>query len=1320
MSGKTALHSGAFNFLSFISNRVDPRTGQYGLSIELPVLRGDYLGGANFPLRLTYSSMGAGDFGYGAGWDINLSSFIEDAYPDGLGALSLYTGERFTVKSVGDILEKRLDTFHFHKDGEGLYRVEHKDAQLTEVLQRSKIGTQKLALPVKLYADSRRWLEFEYQDSPHLPGTPCLSEVYESGVDMQKRRRLLLIEYAANMIITLHPDDPAAQASYMLEFNGRELRRVLLPTDELAYWEFHYQPVHGQICVSRVRTPTGALEHIEYGVDGDPGHKLPKVDQYLPRVKRHRIFAKPGQADSETVIEYDYSSTNFVGNGSTITWNNNGRDNLYDVTDPKYTYWSKTKERCPGQRDRSVLRTYDRFHRSIEEKQVQGRCEITTVTSYPGEVTDPFDKQPANFQLPWVSTRRWQLDGSVVSGKSEHTTLYDEFGNLISELAATGVETVYTYYPAKGEPGKCPEDPQGFVRWRKSQTIKPARKGEGAAATVHTDYLYKALDPISLPPDTPEYIVKPWLVPTEEHLVALEGEARLPLSQTITQYHESMDDLLSYGRPAKTTFTMGGKNTATWYSYTTEVVERHRALVTTHVVQGFDHKHKLEDGTERDVQKTFTLKHSALIGEPLLNRDDNDVEIAYAYDRLARVIKETVAPNDPLYKASRTYSYRLAVRDEPAVQTATDVKGVTTRSMLDGLGRVYEEQRMDADSAQVWRRQQYRKSYSATYNAYGQLVEETEYDWMADAVDGQGIHRAVDLVLQTSYGYDDWGQQTWQKGPDEIYHYEVTDPVGNEASACMPIKRSWRVSADGSVESGVTETWLNRFEEATRVRRFKTAQDTVAYSEHTYHHDGLGRVVREVAADKATTYNTYDAFGRLLKQTLPDGSQVNRRYAAFDSGDLPEYIDVNGTELGTQTFDGLKRLYLSDTGGRKRTLYYKPGQNRPEKVFTPAKQWVSYKYNPVLGEEPLERVSGPFTADYVYDPENARMTRCVEDGQVLEREYFSTGQMKWEERIEHEGTEDEQRFKMFYEFSYRERMLSYKDVLDQRQDYQYDAAGRLQMTSLGSTVALFEYDKLGRTSKIETRDGENYLITALEYDEFDRERLRRFDMKGEVQTLIQGYDECDRIAVKTLWPGEPEEDDLRQADLYADRVRGKLYQPAVSADVNERLKRIYAQHEPFNSGAEGVLKEHNGWLRNEVYAYDSRGRLYDYKCSGTLSPVDPQGHEIRTQAFEFDPLDNIILVITELTDKVTQQPGENVAEYFFEYRDPAQLSRITNSYPGYTAEARLHYDDDGNLDDDGEGMQMQYDPTGRLRSVVKAGVTSQYYFDGLDRLSGQS
>ncbi|MGE8465532.1 MAG: hypothetical protein ACN6QE_05265, partial [Pseudomonas putida] len=324
------------------------------------------------------------------------------------------------------------------------------------------------------------------------------------------------------------------------------------------------------------------------------------------------------------------------------------------------------------------------------------------------------------------------------------------------------------------------------------------------------------------------------------------------------------------------------------------------------------------------------------------------------------------------------------------------------------------------------------------------------------------------------------------------------------------------------------------------------------------------------------------------RDNLYDVTDASYTYATFDSDDLPESIDVNGLVLGTQTFDGLKRLYRSVTGGRERIQYFKAGQNRPEKVFTPSKQWVDYEYNPVLGEEPFRRVSSQFSADYVYDPENARLLECSENGQTLQREYFSTGQLKTETRLE-----NGEQYKMSYMFSYRERMLSYTDVLGQQQSYEYDPVGRLKKTTLGTTTATFEYDAFGRTSSIRTEEGDNYLVTQLEYDEYDRETLRRFDMKGDIQTLKQDYDVCDRIVEKTLMAGEQEDGEL---------------------------------------------------LRNETYAYEARGRLYGYNCTGPLSPVDPQGHTISAQAFEFDALDNIILVITSLIDKDSAQPGENVAE----------------------------------------------------------------------------
>ena len=81
----------------------------------------------------------------------------------------------------------------------------------------------------------------------------------------------------------------------------------------------------------------------------------------------------------------------------------------------------------------------------------------------------------------------------------------------------------------------------------------------------------------------------------------------------------------------------------------------------------------------------------------------------------------------------------------------------------------------------------------------------------------------------------------------------------------------------------------------------------------------------------------------------------------------------------------------------------------------------------------------------------------------------------------------------------------------------------MKKTTLGTTTATFEYDAFGRTSSIRTEEGDNYLVTELEYDEYDRETLRRFDMKGDIQTLKQDYDVCDRIVEKTLMAGEQED-----------------------------------------------------------------------------------------------------------------------------------------------------------------------------------------------------
>ena len=86
---------------------------------------------------------------------------------------------------------------------------------------------------------------------------------------------------------------------------------------------------------------------------------------------------------------------------------------------------------------------------------------------------------------------------------------------------------------------------------------------------------------------------------------------------------------------------------------------------------------------------------------------------------------------------------------------------------------------------------------------------------------------------------------------------------------------------------------------------------------------------------------------------------------------------------------------------------------QPQTVTTPAGALITYQYQPQLGEEPMSRELAPgVAASYVYDPKNARLVSCEEQGQILEREYFSTGDLHIERRHE-----DGQVYEMEYQYS---------------------------------------------------------------------------------------------------------------------------------------------------------------------------------------------------------------------------------------------------------------------------------------------------------------
>jgi RHS repeat-associated protein len=325
-------------------------------------------------------------------------------------------------------------------------------------------------------------------------------------------------------------------------------------------------------------------------------------------------------------------------------------------------------------------------------------------------------------------------------------------------------------------------------------------------------------------------------------------------------------------------------------------------------------------------------------------------------------------------------------------------------------------------------------------------------------------------------------------------------------------------------------------------------------------------------------------------------------------------------------------------------------------VYTASGEAIEYLYQPQLGEQPIQRKLPGSTADYTYDPKNARLLSGREQGETLERDYFVSGELKAERRVQ--GGEA---YAMRYQYSLDGLLLSYTDVMGATQTWAYDTSGRLERTGAGTLTSTFSYNALGQTERIETVDsaqGQSLRVT-LEYDDIGREVLRSFVLPdGVEQQLTQAYDAADHRQQRTLREG-------------------------------------------------GTL------LRDETFKYDSRGRLELYTATGPLAPLDPADKQIQSQAFKFDALDNLTEVTTVFVG------GSNTALYEYNGEDPVQLSAISNSHGDYPPHIELVYDENGNLTVDEAGRSLEYDALGRLLSVSAAGDAAavDYGYDALDSLT---
>ncbi|MBC3479733.1 RHS repeat protein [Pseudomonas sp. SWRI77] len=1258
MTTQHSVHSNAFNFMSFVKGGVDPRTGQYTVALKLPEIKGNDLQGPAFEVNLFFSPLNGEDSGYGLGWNLQLSQYTPHNQ-----VLALSSGETYKITDQGTspmtLREQKIDSFHVYREGDADLRVVHRSG-LVEILTRQGTRDHQVWMTSTLFSPLGHRLDLTYSlfDSRH--------PILDSVIDGNGTLLFKLTREGGKVSLLEQPGkgaggEPLATYEIHLTSSDSRVSSIVLPSADRASWRFAYSSVRGFLCVSDAWTPTGAHEQLMYG---DSGHQFPPASgrPALPRVTRYLV--DPGFEQALVDHEYEYPGAhNFVGGGTQIPWDDtSGYDNLYSYLDA-YEYGSDEKLMIGGRVARVIERRFNRLHLMVRETTRQNGHVQENITRYHVVDGRPFEQQSPTCQLPIEDVRSWALDGSCLPPRTERVTRsYDNHGNLLTQTEATGVNQTNQWYSAAEEDGH-PADPEGFVRHLKQTTTTPAATGKGFAPVLCRTYRYLTLPALSGSGVAPAHLVE------QESLSDLSSKALLETTQF--QHADADEDAFLHGRVIKqvvSNFDESSPGVSEAYETTTEYVyTKAPATYACETVLKTQERLSGHDGES----KTIHLEHSLLTGEPLLNQDqtgagESDIEIRYEYDALRRVTRETVAPGKP-YEASRRYEYRLCANEgDQAMQWQHDVKQVMTTSCLDGLNRAIAEERQDVDNPDFDGAS--RPSYRARYDAFGLMVEQTEIDWL-----GQDT-----LELTTTFEYDDWGAQYCMTGPDGVSTFEQTDPVGTPQSN-GPIITQWREHCASQAITGTTITWLNLFGKPVRIERFDLEDVAISLQRNEY--DGLGRVTKESVGqglDPRVNQYSYDAFDRLLAHTLPDTHVVHRAYAPHSREDLPISIKVNAILLGEQTFDGLGRRTSATTGGRLQRFEYAPGQAQPSRMIAADGEVVEYEYLPALSDEPQKRILSGVTANYQRDPQNGRLLSCDTPEMKVTREYFSTGQVKYEQR------DDEQSHSMSYDYSLRGRILAYADVLEQLQLYQYDTAGRLLQTQLCRPVsgpvpayqvhhqepepelevliqADFTYDAFGRNETTTTRDmlSGQVLKTSLHYDAFEREQLRTFDFGDSVQTLEQHYDDIDNITKR-------------------------------------------------------VLKEGEEVLRDEAYYYDRRGRLIRYTCTpdSPLAPVDPYGKTITRQSFSFDELDNITRVITLFPG------GDNQAIYAFDNTDPVQLSSITNDHDDYPKRIDLTYDANGNLVRDEAGREFHYDSLNRLLQVVTPETSASYSYDPQDVLSG--
>lgn len=633
----------------------------------------------------------------------------------------------------------------------------------------------------------------------------------------------------------------------------------------------------------------------------------------------------------------------------------------------------------------------------------------------------------------------------------------------------------------------------------------------------------------------------------------------------------------------------------------------------------------------------------------------------YVYDLMDRLKMLTETPS-----GTGPFVLKYSYDKNSNLETETDRRGVTMTHTYDALnfktgttasgtyGKSIAVERITPDLV---------GNPTRVVNLHGEAIENT-FD---------GLHRLVKRKLPgpTTAGYteetayDDADNVTSTKdrnGRETVYEY---DPVNRPASQTDPKKR--------------VTTWS--YDDATSTTRTEWSPQGMTKLAQV---DGLQRPLRnEVKFTFADYVTSYSYNGRTVQMTDPRGTVITTQMSAFsDTG----RVSVAGA---TPTYNTESRY--SGFGARKS---YRDANDR----------LVAFTIDG-LNRATAVRYQGGFSESYVYDGEGNCLTRIDRRGVRSEMTYDNIGRlltartfdsavgvipvltMAYDDATSTETMTDARGRQSRMEYDGMHRLSAVVNAEGKRKTYTYDGMDLLQESDYKGVPARYEYDELGRLTKLTDRDKKDILIGHSDRDGYtrtidDRRSTRRvevYDPLGRLRSVTYGNEPLASFE----YDGNNNTTEMRD---------GRGNRTINTYDVLNRLKSA----------------DHSS-LQLETYAYDGVGNLVRY-FDGNGGEVTRTYDELNHLTSRTDGEGNTTRVKYDGEGLLLEQtdPKGPLYKTLYEYNALRSMTQVKDAKNGVW---KFEYYPDQTLMSMTDALKRKvtydYDPLRRLKIVTQEAADTQ-------------